>query len=187
LNVRVRIPPSPTGEPHIGTAYAALFNFAFAKKEHGEFILRIEDTDKSRLVPGTEKKIIESLKWLGLGWDEGPDVSGPYAPYKQSERLDKYREFSEKLVKNKKAYYCDCSSDRLKEVRLGQQRKGEVSRYDRKCRNRNLTQSKTTVLRLAVLKFGVILFFKTRRLTIKFFLNQMGIQRTIWPQLLMIT
>lgn len=150
MNVRVRIPPSPTGEPHIGTAYTALFNFAFAKKEHGEFILRIEDTDKSRFVPGTEKKIIDSLKWLGLNWNEGPDISGPYAPYRQSERLDKYRKFSEELVRNKKAYYCDCSTDRLKEVRLGQQRKGEVSRYDRKCRNSKLTRSEDTVLRLAI-------------------------------------
>jgi len=86
--VRVRIAPSPTGDPHVGTAYITLFNYVFAKKMGGAFILRLEDTDQARAKPASDKMIMESLKWLGLDWDEGPDKGGPYAPYRQSERIE---------------------------------------------------------------------------------------------------
>ena len=125
MKIRVRIPPSPTGEPHIGTAYVALFNYAFAKKEDGVFILRIEDTDRSRLVADSEKKIIESLKWLGLVWDEGP--------YRQSERLPLYKKAAEELIESKNAYYCNCTPERLSKLREELQKKKEMPRYDKKC------------------------------------------------------
>ena len=158
MKVRVRIAPSPTGDPHIGTAYTSLFNFAFAAKNKGKFILRIEDTDKIRFVSGAEGKIISALKWLGLDWDEGPDIGGTYKPYRQSERLEKYKKFANDLVDTKKAYYCDCSPERLKKVRDDQQKKNQVSQYDKKCRNKNLRGSPNTVVRLAVPSEGDTFF-----------------------------
>ncbi|HND14877.1 MAG TPA: glutamate--tRNA ligase family protein, partial [Pseudomonadales bacterium] len=98
MKVRTRIAPSPTGDPHVGTAYVALFNLCFARQHGGEFILRIEDTDRTRSTPESEAAILESLRWLGLTWDEGPDVGGPHAPYRQSERGEIYREHSERLL-----------------------------------------------------------------------------------------
>ena len=89
---RLRIAPSPTGDPHVGTAYIALFNLAFARKHGGQFVLRIEDTDRARYSEHSEQLIFDSLRWLGLEWDEGPDVGGPYGPYRQSERLPLYQE-----------------------------------------------------------------------------------------------
>src|SRR5204863_6431552 len=88
---RVRIAPSPTGDPHVGTAYIALFNYAFAKQQGGKFILRIEDTDRTRSTPESEAAILRALSWVGLGWDEGPDKGGPHGPYRQSERLEIYQ------------------------------------------------------------------------------------------------
>jgi len=146
----VRIAPSPTGEPHIGTAYTALFNFAFTHSQKGKFILRIEDTDRSRFVEEAEKNITDSLKWLGLPWDDGPDVGGPFGPYHQSERLSIYKKYAGELVEKRKAYYCDCSSERLRQLRETQQREGKVPSYDRKCRDRNLSESADTVIRLSV-------------------------------------
>ena len=102
--VRVRIAPSPTGDPHVGTAYIALFNYVFAKSMGGQFILRIEDTDRQRTRQSSEEMIISSLKWLGLDWDEGPDVGGEFGPYRQSERTEIYRGFAAQLVKEGKAY-----------------------------------------------------------------------------------
>ena len=113
---RVRIAPSPTGDPHIGTAYTALFNWAFARKNKGKFILRIEDTDQSRLVAGSEEKIYEALEWLGLIADEGPTQGGGLGPYRQSERLDLYKKYADELVGKGKAYWCDCSPERLKKL-----------------------------------------------------------------------
>src|SRR3989338_8092565 len=95
--IRTRIAPSPTGFAHVGTAYAALFNFAFAKKNGGDFILRIEDTDIKRNVPNAEKAIYEGLDWLGLSWDEGPDKGGKFSPYRQSQRLAIYKKKAEEL------------------------------------------------------------------------------------------
>ncbi|MFV0533823.1 MAG: glutamate--tRNA ligase [Cumulibacter sp.] len=131
---RLRVAPSPTGDPHVGTAYMSLFNLAFARKTGGQFVLRIEDTDRARYVADSEQQIFDTLRWLDLPWDEGPDVGGPYAPYRQSERLDTYRPYVEQLLDSGQAYYCWCSSDRLKELRE-QQQKDKVSQtgYDRLC------------------------------------------------------
>lgn len=96
--VRTRIAPSPTGFPHVGTAYIALFNMAFAKAQGGEFILRIEDTDQTRSTVQSEQMILDALKWIGLDWAEGPDVGGPHAPYRQSERMAIYKQYAEELL-----------------------------------------------------------------------------------------
>ncbi len=117
MTVRVRVAPSPTGDPHVGTAYQALFNYAFARKHGGQFLLRIEDTDRARSTRQSELLILESLRWLGLSWDEGPDVSGPHAPYRQSERLSIYRDHVEELLKKGHAYRCFCTRERLDAMR----------------------------------------------------------------------
>jgi len=129
--VRTRIAPSPTGDPHVGTAYQALFNYAFAKGRGGSFILRIEDTDQARSVPEYERAIISSLKWLGLQWDEGPDVGGPHGPYRQSERLEIYRRHIDRLLQDGHAYRCFCDRERLERIRS---RQGAETGYDRHCR-----------------------------------------------------
>lgn len=131
---RLRVAPSPTGDPHVGTAYMALFDKAYARKTGGAFVLRIEDTDQARLVPGSEEQIYDTLAWLGLSPDEGPQQGGAFAPYKQSERLDTYRPFVDQLIADGHAYYCWCSPDRLKEMREQQQaEKRDVLGYDRLC------------------------------------------------------
>ena len=134
LPARLRVAPSPTGDPHVGTAYMSLFNLAWARKTGGAFVLRIEDTDRSRYVPESEQQIFSTLRWLDLGWDEGPDVGGPFAPYRQSERLDTYRPFVDQLIDQGHAYYCWCSPERLAELRAEQQAsKQPVTGYDRLC------------------------------------------------------
>jgi len=133
--IRTRLAPSPTGDPHVGTAYQALFGYVWAKKNNGSFILRIEDTDRERSTPESEKAIIDSLKWLGLDWDEGPEIGGPCGPYRQSERLDIYHEHINRLVAEGHAYPCFCSRDRLAQVRSERQKAGALSGYDRKCRD----------------------------------------------------
>ncbi|MGO4956348.1 glutamate--tRNA ligase [Luteococcus sp. Sow4_B9] len=131
---RLRVAPSPTGDPHVGTAYMALFDKAWAKRTGGAFVLRIEDTDQARLVEGSEEQIHSTLDWLGLAPDEGPRQGGEFGPYKQSERLDTYRPFVDQLIADGHAYYCWCSSDRLKEMREQQQaEKRDVIGYDRLC------------------------------------------------------
>jgi glutamyl-tRNA synthetase len=131
---RLRVAPSPTGDPHVGTAYMSLFNLAYARLTGGAFVLRIEDTDRARYVADSERQITETLRWLGLPWDEGPDVGGPYGPYRQSERLDTYRPFVEQLLDDGHAYYCWCTRERLAELRKEQERaKSPVSGYDRLC------------------------------------------------------
>lgn len=132
-DIRVRMAPSPTGKLHIGTARTALFNYLFAKKQNGKFILRIEDTDKERSRPEHEKDILENLKWLGLEWDEGPDRGGETGPYRQTERIDIYKEYLKKLLEEKKAYYCFCSKEELEAKRQDQMSRGEVPRYNGKC------------------------------------------------------
>src|SRR3972149_11921502 len=119
--IKTRIAPSPTGAPHVGTAYVALFNWAFAKKNGGKFLLRIEDTDRARLVKGVEEQIGEALNWLGLNWDEGP--------IRQSDRLTIYQKHAEKLVETGHAYYCFCSEVRLGKLREEAQKKGQPPRY----------------------------------------------------------
>ncbi|KZZ17935.1 glutamate--tRNA ligase, partial [Oleiphilus sp. HI0080] len=115
--VRTRIAPSPTGDPHVGTAYIALFNMCFAKQHNGKFILRIEDTDQARSTPESEAQILDALRWLGLNWDEGPDVGGPYGPYRQSERKHDYAAYAERLVNEGKAFYCFRTPEELDVIR----------------------------------------------------------------------
>jgi len=130
--VRVRVAPSPTGDPHLGTAYQALFNCAFARRRGGKFILRIEDTDRVRSSEESEVAILESLRWLGLSWDEGPDIGGPHGPYRQSERTEIYRQHVDRLLETGHAYRCFCTRERLEEIRT---RQGADTGYDRHCRS----------------------------------------------------
>ena len=171
--VRVRIAPSPTGDPHVGTAYIALFNYVFAKKERGQFVLRIEDTDQSRARADSEQMIFDALRWVGLSWDEGPDVGGPYAPYRQSERGAIYRAHADQLVASRRAYACFCTEDRLAKVRLQQQAEKKTPAYDRHCRGldpaeaaRRAAAGEAHVIRLAVPLDGTIDFTDRLRGTV---------------------
>ncbi|HOK79677.1 MAG TPA: glutamate--tRNA ligase [bacterium] len=139
--VRVRFAPSPTGLLHIGNARTALFNYLFARKNHGKFILRIEDTDTERSKKEFEESIIEDLKWLGLTWDEGPDCGGPYGPYRQTERLHLYREYASKLLSEGKAYRCWCTKEEI-EKRVMSVSSDRTAGYDNYCRNLTETQIK---------------------------------------------
>jgi glutamyl-tRNA synthetase len=131
--VRVRFAPSPTGYLHIGGLRTALYNYLFAKHNKGEFILRIEDTDRTRYVEGAVENLLSTLNWSGLDFDESPNKEGNYGPYLQSQRLDIYNKYIELLLKRKHAYHCFCSSERLKEVREEQQKKGLQPMYDKHC------------------------------------------------------
>jgi glutamyl-tRNA synthetase len=162
--VRVRIAPSPTGDPHVGTAYIALFNYVFARSQGGKFILRIEDTDQTRARADSEQMIFDALRWVGLSWDEGPDVGGPYAPYRQSERGAIYRAHAATLVESGTAYRCFCTPERLDKLRVQQQaEKRAVLGYDRHCRTIDPNQSAARaeagephVVRLAVPTAGAV-------------------------------
>ena len=131
--VRVRFAPSPTGYLHIGGARTALFNWLFAKRHNGTFILRIDDTDEQRSTESSMKQIYESLNWLGFNWDEGEKVGGPYGPYIQSERRSIYQEYIGKLIESGHAYYCYCSSDELAQMRQLAKDEGRPAHYNRKC------------------------------------------------------
>jgi glutamyl-tRNA synthetase len=131
--VRVRVAPSPTGDPHVGTAYMSLFNLAFARQQGGQFLLRIEDTDRARYVESSEQQIFDTLRWLGLDWDEGPDKGGPYAPYRQSERSATYAQYVDRLLASGHAYHCWCSTERLAQMREEQQKAKLPTGYDRLC------------------------------------------------------
>lgn len=134
--VRVRYAPSPTGYQHIGGIRTALFNYLFARANNGDFILRIEDTDRNRYFDGAIEDIFETFKWLGIDYDEGPEKEGPYAPYFQSKRTDLYKKYAEELIKNDWAYYCYCDAERLERVKKEQSEKKIASiGYDRYCRN----------------------------------------------------
>ena len=135
MTPRVRIAPSPTGDPHVGTAYMALFNLIFARASKGTFVLRIEDTDQSRSKEVYEKNIYEALKWCGISWDEGPDVGGPYGPYRQSERLEHYQKYTQQLLDQGKAYKCFATAEELSEMREVAQKLGKRIGYDRRYRN----------------------------------------------------
>lgn len=134
--IRTRIAPSPTGDPHVGTAYIGLFNYAYSKHNNGDFLLRIEDTDRTRYSETSEKQIFEAMKWLGLYYDEGPDNGGPFGPYRQSERMnqDLYAKYAEELVKKEEAYYCFCTSERLEKLRERQKAMKVAPGYDGYCR-----------------------------------------------------
>ena len=142
--IRVRIAPSPTGDPHVGTAYVALFNYAFARRQGGKFILRIEDTDQARSSRESEEAILRSLHWLGLSWDEGPDVGGPFGPYRQSERAGIYAEHARMLVAKGDAYPCFCTAARLEEMRTRQRLAGKQG-YDGLCRDLAPAEAATRV------------------------------------------
>ena len=133
--VRVRYAPSPTGEPHLGNIRTALFNWLFARNQGGTFVVRIEDTDQEREVPGAQVAILEALRWLGIDWDEGPDKGGPYSPYVQSKRLDIYHEHVERLLTGGHAYRCYCTPERLDAMRKDQQARKQPPGYDRRCRD----------------------------------------------------
>jgi nondiscriminating glutamyl-tRNA synthetase len=162
--VRVRFAPSPTGLLHIGGARTALFNYLFAKKYEGVFILRIEDTDKERSKPEFEKDILESLKWLGIEWDEGPDVGGDYGPYRQSERGEIYKKYLEKLLAKGKAYYCFCSEEDLEAMRQYQLSIGQPPRYNGKCRD----LPKETVEKYLKEKRSYVIRFKVEEKKVEF-------------------
>ena len=134
MSVRTRIAPSPTGDPHVGTAYVALFNYAWARRNGGQFVLRIEDTDRQRSHPASERMIFSALRWLGLAWDEGPDVGGPHGPYRQSERTEIYRRHADELLRTGGAYPCFCTPERLEALRAEQREKKVASGYDGRCR-----------------------------------------------------
>jgi len=155
--IRTRIAPSPTGAAHIGTARTALFNYLFAKQNKGKFILRVEDTDLQRSEQRWTDEIIEQLKWLGIEWDEGPDIGGKFGPYKQSQRLDIYEKYLKQLLEEKKAYYCFCTSDELEIKRQEQMGRGVAPKYDGTCAQlsaeeteKNLANGKTSVIRFRV-------------------------------------
>jgi glutamyl-tRNA synthetase len=135
MSVRVRYAPSPTGLQHIGGVRTALFNYFFARSLGGTFILRIEDTDRERYDPRALEDIYSTFDWLGIAWDEGPRIGGPYGPYFQSERTALYKEYAEKLIESGKGYYCFCTSERLDKLREEQSKKGEGQGYDRHCRD----------------------------------------------------
>jgi len=163
--VRVRIAPSPTGDPHVGTAYIALFNYAFARNQGGQFILRIEDTDQTRYREDSERAILAALHWLGLDWDEGPDVGGPHGPYRQSERKQIHREHAEMLIARGQAYRCFCTPERLDELRTRQRAAKQNPGYDRHCRrldraeaDRRAAAGEAHTVRLAVPETGTTRF-----------------------------
>jgi glutamyl-tRNA synthetase len=131
--VRVRFAPSPTGNLHVGGLRTALYNYLFARRHGGKFVLRIEDTDRSRFVPGAVEVIVESLRWAGLDYDEGPDKGGPHAPYLQSERLARYREAVDRLLASGRAYPCFCTAERLDAMRKDRQKGQQSTKYDRHC------------------------------------------------------
>jgi glutamyl-tRNA synthetase len=133
--VRVRFAPAPTGLLHIGNARTALFNFLFAKRNQGRFVLRIEDTDLERSNDTSIDRILEDLEWLGISWDEGPDRDGPVGPYRQSQRMAIYRELADRLSQEGKSYKCFCSEERLEALRKEQLSKGKMPRYDGRCRS----------------------------------------------------
>ncbi len=155
--VRVRVAPSPTGDPHVGTAYMSLFNLAFARQQGGRFVLRIEDTDRMRYVADSERQIYDTLHWLGIDWDEGPDKGGPVGPYRQSERLDSYTGPVERLLADGHAYYCWCTPERLSQMREQQTKAKQPTGYDRLCVGRSRDEraalpgfSETPVVRMLI-------------------------------------
>jgi glutamyl-tRNA synthetase len=158
--VRVRVAPSPTGPPHVGTAYVGLFNWALARQTGGKFLLRIEDTDRERSTRESEEAIFRALRWLGLEWDEGPDIGGPHAPYRQSERSEIYRQHAQMLLASGHAYRCFCTAERLEQMRERQKAMKVPPGYDGHCRDipRDQSdaraQSEPFVIRLRVPKDG---------------------------------
>ena len=173
--IRVRIAPSPTGDPHVGTAYIGLINYIYARQRGGQFVLRIEDTDRARFVATSEQMIFDALRWIGLNWDEGPDVGGPYGPYRQSERTDIYREHADMLLANGTAYRCFCTAEKLEADRKQQMAAKLPPRYPGTCRalpvsqlEENLAAGLPFVIRMKVPSEGSTTFTDELRGAITF-------------------
>ena len=165
MTVRTRIAPSPTGDPHVGTAYVALFNMAFAHSQGGQFLLRIEDTDQTRSTKESEQAILDALHWLGLEWDEGPDNGGPNGPYRQSERSDIYSKYANQLLEDGHAFRCFCTSERLDELRKTQMAEKQQQGYDGHCLHlsqeeipRRLENNEAHVVRMKIPTEGECIF-----------------------------
>ncbi|MDQ2662526.1 MAG: glutamate--tRNA ligase [Candidatus Eremiobacteraeota bacterium] len=170
MTVRTRVAPSPTGDPHVGTAYVALINYCFAKKHGGQFVLRIEDTDRARSTLQSERAILDSLHWLGLTWDEGPDIGGPHGPYRQSERSDLYARYAAQLLRDGHAFQCFCTPQRLDDMRQAQRAAKVPPRYDGSCARlpgeevaRREREGVPFVLRLTVPETGTCVVEDLRR------------------------
>ncbi len=173
--VRTRVAPSPTGDPHVGTAYVALANYAFAKKHGGDFLLRIEDTDQARSTPESERAILAALRWTGLSWDEGPDVGGPHGPYRQSERSAIYKRYADELLANGHAFRCFCTPERLDAMRAAQRAAGTPQKYDGHClavpaeeSGRRAASGEPFVVRMKVPQSGVCVVHDVARGEIPF-------------------
>ena len=185
MTVRTRIAPSPTGDPHVGTAYIALFNLCFARKHGGQFILRIEDTDRARSTSASEQAILDSLRWLGLNWDEGPDVGGAHGPYRQSERGEIYRQHAQRLLDEGHAFRCFCSAERLDALRKEQlaSKSGGKLGYDGHCLSLTADEvsgrvaaGESHVLRMKVPETGVCEVRDLLRETVSIDWNQVDMQ-----------
>ncbi len=181
--VRTRVAPSPTGDPHVGTAYVALINQVFARSQGGQFILRIEDTDIARSTRASERMIIDALRWLGLDWDEGPDVGGACGSYRQSERKDIYREHAQRLLDAGHAFHCFCTPQRLEQLRADQTERGENTGYDGHCLpldratvQRRIAAGEACVVRMKVPGEGVCRFTDMLRGEIEIPYSQVDMQ-----------
>jgi len=181
--VRTRIAPSPTGDPHMGTAYIALFNMVFAQSQGGEFIVRIEDTDRARSTPESEAVILDAMRWLNIQWTEGPDIGGPHGPYRQSERQAIYRGYANQLVEQGDAFPCFCSNERLDEMRATQRAEGKTTRYDGLCQHidpaaatKRVEAGEAHVIRLVVPTEGTFSFSDALRGTIEIPWHQIDMQ-----------
>ncbi len=178
--VRVRFAPSPTGYLHIGGARTALYNWLFARKHNGKLILRIEDTDTERLKEDSISQILDSLKWLGIDWDEGPEKGGEYGPYYQSQRQELYAQAAQTLIRGNKAYHCFCSMEEVAEQRQKQRQEGAIIRYQGKCRNLSpeevqdrLKQGHSSVIRIKVPDTGQVVVEDIIRGTVSFEAEQL--------------
>lgn len=182
-DIRVRFAPSPTGYLHVGGLRTALYNFLFAKHNRGKFILRIEDTDRTRFVEGAVENLVQSLKQMGIDYDEGPDKDGKFGPYIQSERTDIYRKYSDILVKAGHAYPCFCTKERLDKMRLEQKLAGKPTKYDKHCLNlppevveEKLKNNEPHVIRLNIPDKGELIFEDEIRGKVKFEYKQLDDQ-----------
>lgn len=181
--IRTRMAPSPTGELHIGGLRTLLYDYALAKKNNGQFILRIEDTDQKRLVVGSQERILQVIKDYGLSWDEGPDIGGPYGPYVQTERLEIYQKYIKELLDKGLAYYCFCSQERLDSLRATQKAQKQIPRYDQHCLHlskeeiqKKLDNKIPYTIRMVIPKNETIVFEDLIRGKIKFNTNEVDDQ-----------
>ena len=181
--VRTRIAPSPTGDPHLGTAYIALFNLVYALSQGGTFLIRIEDTDRERSTEESEQAILNALRWLNIEWSEGPDVGGPHGPYRQSERQAIYRKYADQLVEQGDAFPCFCTNDRLNEMRAAQREQGQTTGYDGLCQSidradaaQRIAAGESHVIRLVVPREGTFSFVDALRGSIEIPWQQVDMQ-----------